>query len=283
MVLKHILKVVVGLGIGLGIDLSIGLSATSGAEVDTDRAQFREFYRERFPEVVVEDFVKGVYAIDEQLRRQSEAVNEFPPYEFAIDEGEALVSEPFPSGASLLDCLGPNPVARHPFFDDEQGKIITLGGAINRCRTEQKQPKLSYQKQPLQAVLGYLSVLERDQQRRTPAPSSHAAHAAYERGKAFFYTKRGQLNLSCADCHMKAVGKHLREQTLAPLLGVVNHFPIYSLRAGALGSLHQRFVGCVEQVRGEAPHLESQQFRELEYFLSLMANGLPIIGPSTQR
>ena len=82
---------------------------------------------------------------------------------------------------------------------------------------------------------------------------------------------------------MKAVGKHLREQTLMPLIGAVNHFPIYSLRAGALGSLHQRFVGCIEQVRGESPSLESRIFRELEYFLALMADGLPIIAPMTQR
>ena len=273
--LKLVLTIVVG--------LTISVPATIQADVDADRAQFREFYSQRFPDVVLEDFVQGVYAIDEQLRRQSEAVNEFPPYEFAIDEGEAIVSAPLPSGQTLLDCLGPNPVVRHPYFDNELGKVITLGSAINTCRTRLEQPKLSYQQQTLQAVLGYLGVLERGQVRRTPVPSTLAAKSAYERGKAFFYTKRGQLNLSCADCHMRAVGQHLREQTLAPLLGVVNHFPIYSLRAGALGSLHQRFVGCVEQVRGESPSLESQQFRELEYFLSLMADGLPIIGPSTQR
>ncbi|MGR8947490.1 MAG: sulfur oxidation c-type cytochrome SoxA [Gammaproteobacteria bacterium] len=253
------------------------------ADVAADRREFREFYKQRFPELAVNDFVYGVYAIDEELRRQWEQVNEFPPYEFVLDEGQSLVAEPFPSGEGLLDCLGPKPVARHPYFDDAEGRIITLGAAVNACRLDNGQTKLSYQKQPLQAILARLSFLERGQARATPEPSGAVAQAAYERGKAFFYTKRGQLNLSCANCHMQAVGKHLREQTLAPLLGVVNHFPIYSLRAGALGSLHQRFVGCVEQVRGESPHLESREFRELEYFLSLMANGLPIVGPSTQR
>ena len=253
------------------------------ADVAADRDAFREFYQQRFPEVEVADFVLGVYAIDDKLKQQWEAVNEFPPFEFALDDGKALVEEGFSDGSDLLDCLGPKPVSRHPYFDPSSGKIVTLGSAVNRCRTDQGKQKLSFQKQALQSVIAYLSFLEHNQARAMSAPANPAAFAAYERGKAFFYTKRGQLNLSCADCHMKAVGKHLREQTLMPLVGAVNHFPIYSLRAGALGSLHQRFVGCIEQVRGESPLLESQVFRELEYFLALMADGLPIIAPMTQR
>ena len=253
------------------------------ADVVSDRDVFRNFYQQRFPEVALDDFVLGVYAIDDKLKQQWEAVNEFPPYEFALDDGQALVEEAFANGSDLLDCLGPKPVSRHPYFDASRGKIITLGSAVNRCRTENGKQKLSFQKQALQNVIAYLSALEQDQARAMEPPADPAALAAYERGKAFFYTKRGQLNLSCADCHMKAVGKHLREQTLMPLVGAVNHFPIYSLRAGALGSLHQRFVGCIEQVRGESPLLESQVFRELEYFLAFMADGLPIVAPMTQR
>ena len=145
------------------------------------------------------------------------------------------------------------------------------------------QAKLSYQKQPLANLIAYLTFKERETIRLTTPPSSSKALAAYARGKMYFYTKRGQLNLSWADCHVTAAGKHLREQTLAPLLGVVNHYPVYGLRTGAIGSLHQRFVGCIEQVRGEAENLQSKIFAELEYFLSLMADGLPIVGPTTQR
>ena len=259
------------------------VAAASCADVIADRDAFREFYQQRFPEIAVDEFVLGVYAIDDKLRQQWMAVNEFPPFEFALDVGQTLVEEVFPDGSSLLDCLGPRPVSRHPYFDESSGKIVTLGSAVNRCRSVNGKQKLSFQQQALQSVIAYLSSLERDESRSMALPASPAALAAYARGKAFFYTKRGQLNLSCADCHMKAVGQHLREQTLMPLLGAVNHFPIYSLRAGALGSLHQRFVGCIEQVRGESPTLESQVFRELEYFLALMADGLPIVAPMTQR
>ena len=92
-----------------------------------------------------------------------------------------------------------------------------------------------------------------------------------------------QKLFSCADCHVRAAGKRLRDQVLPPLLGAVNHFPVYGLRWGALGSLHQRFNGCLEQVRAGPLQLGSRQFRELEYFLALMANGLPLIGPGINR
>lgn len=253
------------------------------ADVIADRDEFRRFYQQRFPAVAEDDFVFGVYAIDQELNEQWQAINEFPPYEFALDAGKALVGENFADGSNLIDCLGAEPVARHPYFSNETGKIVTLGSAVNACLKKHGKKKLSYQQQALQEIIAYLSFLERDKRRSMVSPSGAAALAAYERGKAYFYTKRGQLNLSCADCHMKSVGKHLREQTLMPVIGAINHFPIYSLRAGGLGSLHQRFVGCIEQVRGESPVLESQAFRELEYFLALMANGLPLMAPMTQR
>ncbi|MEM7465451.1 MAG: sulfur oxidation c-type cytochrome SoxA [Pseudomonadota bacterium] len=253
------------------------------ADVNADRDSFRQIYHDKFPTVALSDFVYGVYAIDPALKQQWEEVNEFPPYEFALDDGKSLVEQTLADGTDLLDCLGTNPVTQHPYFDEEQQEIVTLDGAVNRCRVEHGESKLSYQTQELQNLVAYLTFLERRQLRKTPAPESMAAKNAYERGRAFFYTKRGQLNLSCADCHIKAAGLHLREQTLTPLLGVINHFPIYSLRAGALGSLHQRFVGCIEQVRGESNYLQSSTFRELEYFLALMSDGLPIVGPMTQR
>lgn len=257
--------------------------STTAATPQADRQSLRNTYSERFPDVAPDDFVYGVYAIDLRLRNQWQEVNEFPPYEFALDEGRLLAEETAENGRALKDCLGEEPVKRHPYFDNKLDRVVTLGNAVNACRASLGLSKLSYQKQALANLLAYLTYQERQTRRRTPPPQSEQALAAYERGKAYFYTKRGQLNLSCADCHITAAGKHLREQTLAPLLGVVNHYPVYGLSVGALGSLHQRFVGCIEQVRGEAERLQSKIFTELEYFLSVMADNLPIVGPTTQR
>jgi sulfur-oxidizing protein SoxA len=53
------------------------------------------------------------------------------------------------------------------------------------------------------------------------------ALAAYNEGKKFFYAKRGQLNLSCADCHVTNPGQRIRGNTLSPALGQVTHFPVW--------------------------------------------------------
>jgi len=36
----------------------------------------------------------------------------------------------------------------------------------------------------------------------------------YERGKTFFNVRRGQLNLSCANCHERHAGGHLRAEPI---------------------------------------------------------------------
>ena len=269
----------------LGFVLST-VAQLSVADPEADRQAFRQTYEQRFPNVKTDDFVLGVYAIDAELRVQYEAINEFTPYEFALDEGQILASGPFPNGTTLSTCLtsnGDRDVNEYPYFDVKTGVIITLPMAINQCRERNGVEPLSYQGQTLSKILAYLYFGARDSRRAVELPRHSGALAAYESGRKNFYAKRGQLNLSCADCHMSAVGKHLREQTLTPLLGVVNHYPVYGLSWGALGTLHQRFVGCMEQVRAAPSDPQSQEFRELEYFLTIMSNGLPMTGPGIHR
>jgi sulfur-oxidizing protein SoxA len=256
------------------------------ADPEADLAAFRRDYQQRFPKVELDQFVLGVYAIDEKLREQYEAINEFPPYEFALDEGAELARERFRNGSELPACLAENGskgVNEYPYFDRDAGEIVTLPVAINRCRMRNGEEPLSYRRQPLSKILAYLNFSARGSRRAVALPDDRPARIAYESGREYFYMKRGQLNLSCADCHVTAAGRHLREQTLAPLLGAVNHYPVYGLSWGALGTLHQRFVGCLEQVRAEPEYPQSQAFRELEYFLAIMSNGLPMSGPGIHR
>ena len=227
----------------------------------------------------------GVYAIDRALAAQYAEINEFPPYEFALDEGTELVRAPFANGNSLLDCLrlDERGVHQYPYFDVATARVVTLPFAINECREYNGERPLSYREGTLTKILAHLNFAARGTRRDVAPPDTPAAEAAYAAGKAYFHLKRGQLNLSCADCHVAAAGRHLREQTLAPLLGAVNHYPVYGLSWGALGTLHQRFVGCLEQVRADAEYPQSRVYRELEYFLALMSNGLPMTGPGIHR
>lgn len=263
-----------------------GAALIAHADSTADREAFRRLYLQRFPTVEIDQFVLGVYAIDAKLREQYESINEFPPYEFALDEGEDLVLKRFANGVGLRECLAKNDnrgVNQYPYFDAATGEIVSLSVAINRCRERNGEAPLNYRRQALAKTLAALNFSARGTRRSVTVGHDAKAQAAYESGKAHFYMKRGQLNLSCADCHVTAAGKHLREQTLAPLLGAVNHYPVYGLRWGALGTLHMRFVGCFEQVRAMPAAPQSRLYRELEYFLAVMSNGLPMSGPGIQR
>ncbi|MBI4694081.1 MAG: sulfur oxidation c-type cytochrome SoxA [Gammaproteobacteria bacterium] len=258
----------------------------AAADPAADRAAFRAAYAERFPQLAPADYVLGAYAIDAGLKRQWEDLNEFPPYEFAIDEGRAAFAAPLPDGATLEACFpnaGAGAAARFPRIDADGGEVTTLSRAVNACRIAHGARELAVEGAPMKALLAYLGFVARDQPLAIADPATPAALRHYEAGRALFYTKRGQRNFSCADCHVTAVGHHLREQPLMPLLGVGNHYPVYGLSWGGMGTLHARFEGCYEQTGAEAPAAQSEELSDLEYFLAVMANGLPIVAPGLHR
>ncbi|MGH8596460.1 MAG: sulfur oxidation c-type cytochrome SoxA [Gammaproteobacteria bacterium] len=263
----------------------VGYSGGVYADPAQDLAEFRAVYAAKFPTLALEDFVLGTYAIDPELRAQWIELNEFPPYEFAIDEGRALFEAPFANGRTLADCLPDRGVgfARRLPLVEPNGRVLTLPSLINRCRRANGASPWESDRGPLVAVMTYLATLSRGQPLHIPLPATVATRQVYEEGRRLFYAKRGQRNLSCADCHVAGAGRRLREQTLAPLLGAVNHYPVYNLQWGAMGTLHGRFAGCFEQVNAAAPQSQSRVYRALEYFLAVMSDGLPFIGPGLHR
>ena len=114
-------------------------------------------------------------------------------------------------------------------------------------------------------------------------PNDADAMAAYNEGKAFYFARRGQLNFSCAHCHFQSAGQHLRTDTLSPALGHATGWPVYRSKWGELGTLHRRFGGCNKQVRAKAFPPQSEEYRNLEYFLTHMANGMEFNGPSARK
>jgi sulfur-oxidizing protein SoxA len=50
-----------------------------------------------------------------------------------------------------------------------------------------------------------------------------------------------------------------------------------------MGTLHRRFGGCNGQVRAKPFKAQSVQYRELEYFLAYMSNGLELNGPGARK
>jgi sulfur-oxidizing protein SoxA len=257
------------------------------ADPEADREAFVAFYESRFDDVPFEEFANGIYAIDADARTQWQDIEQFPPYEFTIDEGRALWFEPFDNGKSYADCFdGPvgNIRPAYPRWDPDRKQVLTVELAINHCRQSSGLAALEYGSDEIIAIAAYLAYEARGQRVDIEVPKDDpGALAAYEDGKRFYYTKRGQLNFACYDCHVVSAGQYVRADRLSASLGHPTHFPVYRSKLGGMISLHGRFAGCVRDVRARPFALQSEEFRNLEYFLTYMSNGLLWNGPGARK
>lgn len=258
----------------------------SQASPEEDLKDFRDYYMKRFPNTPLEDFQNGVYSIDAPSREQWESIEEFPPYELNLEKGEELFNQPFANGKSYADCFengGKGIRQNYPYFDTELGKVVTLESAINTCRVENGEEPLKAKKGAIADVSAYMAYSSRGNKLDIKIPDDPRAIAAYERGKKHFYSKRGQLNMACADCHQKYAGNKIRTDILSPALGHPTHFPVYRSKWGGLGTLHRRYAGCNQQVRAKPFKAQGEEYSALEYFHTYMSNGLEVNGPGARK
>lgn len=263
------------------------LSAAALAGPEEDRLAFVNYYQSRLPDVAFDEFANGIYAIDADARNQWLEIEEFPPYEFAIEQGEALWRQAFEDGKTYIDCFEEPLVeirAAHPRFDVTKGEVVTLEVAINDCRTAHGDQPYAYDASEMVELTAYLASVARGGKIDVHNPEDQpGALAAYEDGKRFYYSKRGQLNFACADCHVTSVGQRVRADRLSASLGHPTHFPVYRSKLGGMITLQQRFAGCVRDVRAKPFDLQSPEYRNLEFFLAYMSNGLTINGPGARK
>jgi len=264
-----------------------GFTLPAQATPQDDLAEFRAYFKNRFPNTPFNDFINGVYSIDAASREQWEEIEEFPPYELNISKGEELFNQPFANGKSYADCFpngGIGIAERYPFFDSASGKVITLEATINACRASNGEKPLGWAKGAIADVSAYMHYTSRGNIINIQVPQDDAAAvAAYERGKNHFYAKRGQLNMACADCHVYYSGNKIRADLLSPALGQVTHFPVYRSKWGGMGTLHRRYGGCNKQVRAKPYKAQSDEYSSLEYFHTYMSNGLESNGPGARK
>ena len=250
-----------------------------------DGKAFRDYFVSKFPKVKLEDFVNGPYSMNEDMRRQWEEKEQFPPYEFALETGREMFSKPFGNGKTYADCFPNGGIGirqNYPYFDAKEGKVVTLELALNRCREVNGEAPYSYLKDEMASLTAYMAFTSRGKPFDIKIPDDPRALAAYENGKRYFYTRRGQLNFSCAGCHVQAPGERLRAEILAPALGILNALPIYRSEWSGMGTTSRRFITCNSQTRAVPLEPQSDEYRNLEYYLSYMSNGLPISGPGAR-
>jgi sulfur-oxidizing protein SoxA len=275
-------RVAMAAAVVIGV-LSTGTAANASPQQDLQA--FRNYFKTRFPDVAFDDYVNGPYALDKSLRAQWKSIMEFPPYAFALDEGKKLFHTPFKTGKTYADCFENGGVGvrqNYPYFDKKRGQIVTLELAINQCREKHGEKPLQYKKGKMAALSAYMSYMSRGKRFDIKVPDDPKALAAYRKGKEYFYSRHGQLGFSCASCHVQEAGKKVRAQLLAPALGIVASFPIYRSKWGSMGTLDRRFGGCNRNVRAKPFKAQSETYRDLEYFLTYMSNGLPVAGPGSR-
>jgi L-cysteine S-thiosulfotransferase len=250
-----------------------------------DQKAFQDFFIKKFPKLKYEDFVNGPYSMDEGLHKQWEEKEQFPPYEFAVETGKEMFATPFKNGKTYGDCFANKGIGvrqNYPTFDEKEGKVITLELALNRCRETNGEAPYNYLKDEMASLTAYMAFTSRGQKMDIKIPSDPRALEAYENGKRYFYTRRGQLNFSCATCHVQSPGERIRAEVLAPALGIMNAMPIYRSEWSGMGTTSRRFLTCNSQTRAVPLEPQSDEYRDLEYYLSYVSNGLPISGPGAR-
>jgi len=267
------------------VDQNSSAGVSFADNVASDIKRFKGYFVEKFPSIDVYEFKDGAYAIDEAKRQQWLDIEEFPPYEFSIEEGEESFSEVFANGKTYADCFENGGVGvrqNFPYFDTESNQVITLELAINQCRQANGEEPLAYGQGEIANISAYMAYTSRDKKFDIQVPNE-SAYNAYLSGKKFYYSKRGQLNFSCADCHLKISGSNLRAELLSPGIGQTTGMPIYRAKWGELGTIGHRYKECNLNVRAQPFDYQSEAYRNLEYFQTIMSKGFVVNGPSSRR
>ncbi|GGH26905.1 sulfur-oxidizing protein SoxA [Cribrihabitans marinus] len=160
------------------------------------------------------------------------------------------------------------------------GKLIVMEDLINTHRVEVMGAEpWKWSGADMQAMVALIGL----QSRGMPMEVAIDGEAApfWEKGKEIYYTRYGQLELSCSNCHEDNYGNMIRADHLSQ--GMINGFPTYRLKQAKLISRHNRFRGCIRDTRAETFAEGSDEFKALELYVASRANGLDVETPAVRQ
>ncbi|MGV6804458.1 MAG: sulfur oxidation c-type cytochrome SoxA [Ruegeria sp.] len=161
----------------------------------------------------------------------------------------------------------------------EDGKLVTLEDLINRSRVEHMGAEpWKWSGTQMTAMTALIGV----QSRGMPVDVKIDGDAApfWEKGKELYYTRVGQLDMACANCHEDNYGVMIRADHLSQ--GQINGFPTYRLKNAKLNSIHGRFKGCMKNIRATPFKEGGEEFKALELYLASRGQGLSVESPSVR-
>lgn len=166
-----------------------------------------------------------------------------------------------------------------PRYNEAAGDLWSLEEYINDCRTERMEAEaLGWNSTEMINMTALISLQSRGMIMDVAIDGPAAPY--WEQGREMYYTRFGQLELACANCHEDNYGNMIRADHLSQ--GQTNGFPVYRLRTSSLNSQHNRFRGCIRDTRGETFAIGSPEFKALELYVASRGNGLSVEGPSVR-
>jgi sulfur-oxidizing protein SoxA len=186
------------------------------------------------------------------------------------------------NGKSCADCHGASADMSevrptYPKWNETAGEVRTLEMQINDCRTNQMgAEEWKYTGNDMVNMTALLASVSRGNVVNVAIDGP--AQSTWEQGKEIYYTRYGQLNLSCSNCHEDNYGNMIRADHLSQ--GQINGFPVYRLKNTKLNSAHDRFKGCIRDTRAETFSPGSPEFVALELYVASRGNGLGVEGPA---
>jgi sulfur-oxidizing protein SoxA len=204
-----------------------------------------------------------------------------------VSRGERLWREPAgPEGKSCASCHGDAQTSmkgvatRYPLIDKGGARLINVQGRIRQCRQRRQQAApLQYESDELLALDGYVAYQSRGMAMAVAIGPHNRRN--FERGRAFYERRVGQMNLACTQCHDANWGRKLGPETISQ--GQPNAYPVYRLEWQTMGSLQRRFRSCLSGVRAEMLPYGAPEYVDLELYLAWRARGLPIEAPGVRR
>ena len=183
------------------------------------------------------------------------------------------------AGKSCASCHGDlakmKGVRTHMPQVNKQGVLWAMENYINDCRTNRMGAKAwKWSGADMQNMVAAISV----QSRGMPVDVQTDGKAAkyWKEGEKMYYTRYGQLQLACSNCHEDHYGDNIRADHLSQ--GQINGFPTYRLKTGKLTSIQNRFRGCIRDTRAATFPEGSPELTALELYVASRGNGLSVEG-----
>jgi L-cysteine S-thiosulfotransferase len=281
----------------LGIATSFAFPAH--ADPQSDLREFQDYFKKKYPAIKFDEYANGFYAFPQfkEYRKSWNAYNEFPQYELGVEKGKALWNKKFSNGESFAGCVKKGaikPAYTYPRWDKASKSIRTAELDIMDCaKANNADPKeltflsadLNKDEKPrvqLAEVTAHFYSLYKGKRVKPDVDfTDKDALAAYESGKRYWWTRRGQLNFACAHCHIDMAGKDLGgNQPLSAALGHTTAWPAQRLEWQRLETIMQRYATCNSQVRAKPEKHYGREFLNLQLYETYMSSGLPLTAPA---